>query len=240
MIEAKNISKKIREHEILSNVNFSIPAGQLVGFLGPNGAGKSTTMKILTSYIEPTEGEVLISGSSVRDNLEIKALVGYLPEKPPLYSDLKIPKYLELVLKLKQVNGRSLSNSEIKEKIDEVISKCRLQSVVDKYSYMLSKGYKQKLGLAGALISNPKVLILDEPTSGLDPAEVVEIRELISGLKGSTTIIFSTHILQEVKQICDRILILVKGKIVHDQDISDKAISLNLESIFLDAIEKHS
>jgi ABC-2 type transport system ATP-binding protein len=240
MIEAKNISKKIREHEILSNVNFSIPAGQLVGFLGPNGAGKSTTMKILTSYIEPTEGEVLISGASVRDNLEIKALVGYLPEKPPLYSDLKIPKYLELVLKLKQVNGRSLSNFEIKEKIDEVISKCRLQSVVDKYSYMLSKGYKQKLCLAGALISNPKVLILDEPTSGLDPAEVVEIRELISGLKGSTTIIFSTHILQEVKQICDRILILVKGKIVHDQDISDKAASLNLESIFLDAIEKHS
>lgn len=209
----------------LDNVSFEIPKGQIVGFLGPNGAGKSTMMKILTSYIPPTEGKAEVSGWDVQeDPIKVKKSVGYLPEHNPLYLEMYIREFLNFMAKL---HGAS------KSRVDEVIEQTGLTPEVHKKIGALSKGYRQRVGLAHALIHEPEVLILDEPTTGLDPNQIVEIRSLIKELGQDRTVMFSTHIMQEVEVLCERVILLNKGKIVKDEKVAHlREGGKSLESVF--------
>lgn len=210
-IEIKNITKNYGAQKALDNVSLSIGKGEVVGLLGPNGAGKSTLMKILTSYIPPTLGSVFVKGFDVEENsLEIRKHVGYLPENNPLYTDMYIKEYLKFVLRIyKHVKNTHLA-------VQDVIELTGLGPEQHKKIGALSKGYRQRVGLAQALIHDPEVLILDEPTSGLDPNQLVEIRQIISDLGKEKTVILSTHIMQEVEAVCDRVVIIDNGKIVAD------------------------
>lgn len=209
MIEIKNLSKKIGETKILDDISFTVNKGEILGFLGPNGAGKTTTMKIITSFWSPNEGSITIDGiDAVRDSLKIRAKIGYLPETVPLYDDMKVFEYLKFVSEM-----RGIEKSKVRDRIREVVQKCGLKDVVRKTIDQLSKGYKQRVGLAQAIIHNPDVLILDEPTTGLDPNQVAEIRELIREIGREKTVIFSTHILGEVEAVCDRVIIINNGRI---------------------------
>lgn len=224
-IKVENITKIYGTQKALNNVSFEIPRGKIVGFLGPNGAGKSTMMKILTNYILPTSGQAWINGIEVTVNpIEVKKHIGYLPENNPLYLDLYIKEYLHFVAEIyklgKNINGR----------INEIIEITGLSPEINKKIGALSKGYKQRVGLAQALIHNPNVLIFDEPTSGLDPNQIVEIRNLISNLGKEKTVLLSTHIMQEVEAICDRIIIINNGKIIAD-DTPDKIQKYNTGEI---------
>ena len=211
-IEVKNISKQYGKQFALDDVTFSIGSGEVVGFLGPNGAGKSTMMKILTTYINPTMGDAWVSGYHVADDsMEVRKKVGYLPEHNPLYLDMYVREYLDLVAGLYRVKGK-------KKRIEEVIELVGLGIESHKRIQELSKGYRQRVGLAQAIIHDPEVLILDEPTSGLDPNQLVDIRNLISTLGKEKTVMLSTHIMQEVEAICDRVIIVNKGRIVADKD----------------------
>lgn len=216
-IKVTNITKKYGEQLALKNVSFSIDKGEIVGFLGPNGAGKSTMMKILTTYLEPNEGSAVVNGFSIgKDNNQVQKSIGYLAEHNPLYLDMFVREYL-------------LFNAEIhkilKENVDRVIEQTGLTSEAHKKIEQLSKGYRQRVGLANALLHNPDVLILDEPTTGLDPNQLIEIRELIKNAGKEKTVLLSTHIMQEVEAMCDRVIIINKGEIVLDKslkDLSDK------------------
>lgn len=209
MIEIKNLSKSIGGAKILDDIGFSVKQGEILGFLGPNGAGKTTTMKIITSFWSPDSGSVMIDGLDVaKESLATRAKIGYLPESVPLYEDMKVFEYLKFVAEM-----RGIGKDKIKERIKEVVERCGLRDVVRKTIDQLSKGYKQRVGLAQAIIHNPDVLILDEPTTGLDPNQVSEIRELIREIGREKTVIFSTHILSEVSAVCDRVIIINKGKI---------------------------
>lgn len=193
----------------MDDISFSVKQGEILGFLGPNGAGKTTTMKIITSFWPADSGSILIGGKEVSDSsLATRAKIGYLPETVPLYEDMKVFEYLKFVAEM-----RGISKDKIKERIKEVVEKCGLRDVVRKTIDQLSKGYKQRVGLAQAIIHNPDVLILDEPTTGLDPNQVSEIRELIREIGREKTVIFSTHILSEVSAVCDRVIIINKGRI---------------------------
>jgi ABC-2 type transport system ATP-binding protein len=206
MIEIKNLTKKINGSVILDNISFSVKKGEILGFLGPNGAGKTSTMKIITSYWMPTSGEVTIDGlNNVSDSLRTRAKIGYLPETVPLYEDMKVEEYLKFVAAMR---GKG------KERIVEVAAACGVTNVLKKSIDELSKGYRQRVGLAQAIMGDPEVLILDEPTTGLDPNQIVEIRELIKKIGKEKTVIFSTHILGEVSAVCDRVIIINNGKIV--------------------------
>lgn len=210
MIEIKNISKKIANNKILDNISFAVNQGEVLGFLGPNGAGKTTTMKIITSFWTPDSGEVMVGGLNVaKDSLKIRTKIGYLPENVPLYDDMRVYEYLKFVSEV-----RGISKNRIKQRIREVAEACGLKSVIRKPVEELSKGYKQRLGLAQAIIHDPDVLILDEPTTGLDPNQIVEIRDLIKRIGKEKTVIFSTHILSEASAICDRVVIINNGQIV--------------------------
>jgi len=210
-IITRDITKLYGSQLVLDNVNFTIGNGEIVGLLGPNGAGKSTLMKILTGYIPPTSGTASISGHDVlSDSMEVKRIVGYLPEHNPLYLDMYIKEYLEFVAGIHKLGKES------KSRIREIIEKTGLGPEQNKKIGMLSKGYRQRVGLAQALIHNPEVLILDEPTSGLDPNQLLEIRELIKGIGKEKTVILSTHIMQEVEAVCSRAIIINLGKIVAD------------------------
>jgi ABC-2 type transport system ATP-binding protein len=210
MIEIKNLTKKFGSNVILDNINFSVKKGEILGFLGPNGAGKSTTMKIITSFWAPTGGSIEIDGQSVVDNsLATRKKIGYLPETVPLYDDMKVFEYLKFVAEI-----RGIEKDEIKKSIKEAGEACGLSKVMRKPIEELSKGYRQRVGLAQAIIHNPDVLILDEPTTGLDPNQIKEIRDLIKKIGQEKTVIFSTHILGEVSAICDRVIIINNGKIV--------------------------
>jgi ABC-2 type transport system ATP-binding protein len=210
MIEIKNLTKKIGQNTILDNISFSVNKGEVLGFLGPNGAGKSTTMKIITSFWSPTEGDVLIDNLSVAENsILTRKKIGYLPETVPLYEDMLVYEYLRFVAEV-----RGLSKAEAKQRITEVADLCGIRKFLKRPIDELSKGYRQRVGLAQAIIHNPEVLILDEPTTGLDPNQIVEIRELIKKIGQEKTVIFSTHILSEVKATCDRVIIIKNGKIV--------------------------
>ena len=208
VIEIKDLVKKYGENEAVKGISFEINRGEVVGFLGPNGAGKSTTMNILTGYISSTSGEAKVCGYSILENPnEVKKRIGYLPEQPPLYFDMTVYEYLSFVYDLKGVK-------EDKEKhIEEVMATVDIGKVAGRLIKNLSKGYKQRVGLAQALIGNPEVLVLDEPTVGLDPGQIIEIRSVIKKLGEKRTIILSTHILQEVAAICDRVIIINNGKI---------------------------
>ncbi len=209
-IEVRDLTKRYGPQLAIDHINFTVNKGEIVGFLGPNGAGKTTTMKIITNFIAPTEGDVLIDGESIRENPnEIKKHIGYLPENNPLYEDMAVLDYLHYVAKLMDIPDREA-------RIKEIIGQIGLFDEKHKKIGELSKGYKQRVGLAQAIIHDPDILILDEPTSGLDPNQIVEIRKLIRDLGKEKTVILSTHILPEVEAITDRILIINKGKIVAD------------------------
>lgn len=211
-IIVKNISKFYGKQKALDNVSFEIKSGEIVGFLGPNGAGKSTMMKIITGFIPANEGEVFVNDFSARDNsLEVRKVVGYLPENNPLYLDMYVKEYLSFVASL------HLPKKEIRHRVKNIIQLTGLTVEQNKKIGALSKGYRQRTGLAQALIHNPDVLILDEPTTGLDPNQIVEIRNLIGQIGKEKTVMLSTHIMQEVEAICDRIIIVDKGKIVADE-----------------------
>lgn len=210
MIEIKNLSKKFGNTVVLDNINFEVKKGEILGFLGPNGAGKSTTMKIITSFWTPTKGGVFINGADIAaDTLRTRAQIGYLPETVPLYDDMRVYEYLKFIAEV-----RNIPRDEIRQRIKEVVSDCGLAKVVRKPIEELSKGYRQRVGLAQAIMHKPDILILDEPTTGLDPNQITEIRDLIKTIGKEKTVIFSTHILGEVSATCDRIIIINNGKIV--------------------------
>lgn len=222
MIEIKNLTKKLDNNVILDGISLEVKQGEILGFLGPNGAGKTTTMKIITSFWTPTKGEVKIDGLDViSDSLETRKRIGYLPETVPLYDEMRVFEYLKFVAEI-----RGVKKGEIKERIKEVIKDCGLAKVIRKPIEELSKGYRQRLGLAQAIMHKPDILILDEPTTGLDPNQIVEIRDLIKKIGQEKTIIFSTHILSEVSATCDRAVIINNGKIVGEgspQELAKKA-----------------
>ncbi|WP_309607734.1 gliding motility-associated ABC transporter ATP-binding subunit GldA [Flavobacterium sp.] len=221
-IEVKNISKSYGAQKALDNISFAVKKGEIVGFLGPNGAGKSTLMKILTTYISADEGEAIVNGNDVITNPKaVQKSVGYLPEHNPLYLDLYVREYLAFNADVYKV---------AKSRIDEVIILTGLTPESHKKIGQLSKGYRQRVGLATALLHNPDVLILDEPTTGLDPNQLVEIRDLIKNIGKDKTVFLSTHIMQEVEAICDRVIIINQGKIVADKKL-DVLISVNDEQI---------
>lgn len=209
-LRVENLTKEYGAQKAVDNISFEVTEGEIVGFLGPNGAGKSTTLKIATGYLPPTEGRVIVGGFDVVTNpIEVKRITGYLPEHNPLYLDLYVHEYLEFVGRLYGMRGQRL-----KSRVEEIIDRCGLTREENKKIESLSKGYRQRIGLAQALIHDPAVLILDEPTSGLDPNQLLEIRTLIKDISVSKTVIFSTHIMQEVEAICERVVLIDGGKIV--------------------------
>jgi ABC-2 type transport system ATP-binding protein len=227
-IEVKNLSKFYGEQAAVNDISFSIKKGEIVGFLGPNGAGKSTTMKILTGFIPSTNGEVRICGLEVDvDSLETRKKIGYLPENNPLYLDMYVREYLEFV-------GNIYKVPNLKHRVNEMIHQVGLEVEQNKKIGMLSKGYRQRVGLAQAIIHDPEVLILDEPTTGLDPNQLVEIRELIKRIGKSKTVILSTHIMQEVSAICDRVIIIKQGKIVADDKAEDLQFEENKQVVYVE------
>lgn len=236
MIEVKDLSKSYGNFVAVSGISFKAESGQILGFLGPNGAGKTTTMRIITGYMPATAGTVVIDGLDIFANsLEARRRIGYLPEIPPLYSDMRIEAYLRFVAKLRNVRRGALDSA-----VDHVMEVCGLASMAGRICGQLSKGYRQRVGLAQALIHDPPVLVLDEPTIGLDPRQIHEIRELIRGLAGQRTIVLSTHILPEVSQICDRVVIINDGRLVLEEQLSEIPAGTSLEEVFLHAISKEA
>ena len=210
MIEVKNITKKYGSTTAVDNISFKIDEGEIIGLLGPNGAGKSTTMNMITGYIEPTEGEIVINGYDIsKKTRKAKSQIGYMPEGVPLYSDLTVKELVTYMAELKREDRKTR-----KEKVDKIIEQTGLKDVEKKLTRNLSRGYKQRVSMAGALVGEPKILILDEPTVGLDPKQITEIRELIKELGKTHTVILSSHILSEVSQVCNKVIIINKGKIV--------------------------
>ncbi|MGN1112956.1 MAG: ABC transporter ATP-binding protein [Acutalibacteraceae bacterium] len=229
MVEVKNLVKKYGDHTALDNISFTAEAGEILGFLGPNGAGKSTTMNIITGYISSSSGTVTIDGCEILDDpAGAKSKIGYLPEIPPLYIDMTVRKYLEFMFNLKKVRLPK------KEHIDEVCTVAKIRDVQDRLIKNLSKGYRQRVGLAQALLGNPPVLILDEPTVGLDPKQIIEMRNLIKGLGKKHTVILSSHVLSEVQATCDRVIIISQGRLVADSKTSSLSNTLsNSNSLLL-------
>ncbi len=210
MIKVEGLTKRYARNVAVDHISFQVEKGQIVGFLGPNGAGKTTTMRMLTCFMPPTDGTAEVAGFDVLENpMEVKKRIGYLPESPPVYPDMEVIEYLDFVGRIKGV-----PKANLKSRIDEVMQKCAVSDVRNKEIGKLSKGYRQRVGLAQAILHNPDVLILDEPTAGLDPHQIIETRELIKGLSGEHTIILSTHILPEVETTCQRVIIIAKGKLV--------------------------
>jgi ABC-2 type transport system ATP-binding protein len=214
-IQVQNLLKKYGEQKAVNNVSFSLGKGEIVGFLGPNGAGKSTTMKMITGYLQPDAGNIQVCGVDVdKDVMQVKRKIGYLPESNPLYYDMYVKEYLKFIAGVHQIKDQ-------KEKIKKVIELTGLTVESKKKIGQLSKGYKQRVGLAAALLHEPEVLILDEPTSGLDPNQIIEIRNVIKEQGRNKTVLFSSHILQEVQAICDRVIIINKGELVADSSVED-------------------
>ncbi len=221
MVEVKNITKCYGDKKAVDNVSFTVNSGEILGFLGPNGAGKSTTMNIITGYLSSSSGTVTIDGCEILDDPKgAKSKIGYLPEIPPLYMDMTVQKYLEFMFDLKKVK------LDKEEHIEEVCQLVKISSVTHRLIKNLSKGYKQRVGLAQALLGNPPVLILDEPTVGLDPKQIIEIRNLVKSLGKKHTVILSSHILSEVQAICDRVVIISNGKVVADETTEGLSKSL--------------
>ncbi len=234
MIKVEGLTKRYARTIAVDNISFEVEKGQIVGFLGPNGAGKTTTMRVLTCFLPPSSGKVAVAGFDVLENpMEVKKRIGYLPETPPVYPEMEVVEYLLFVGKLKGIPAK-----EAPSRVEEVMKRCAIADVRTKLIGKLSKGYRQRVGLAQAIIHNPDVLILDEPTSGLDPKQIIETRELIRSLAGDHTIILSTHILSEVEQSCERVIIISRGKLVAIDSVSNltnrlrgaEAVALELEA----------
>ena len=231
MITVNGLTKRYARTVAVDHISFEVQKGQIVGFLGPNGAGKTTTMRILTCFLPPSEGSATVAGFDVLEKpLEVKKRIGYLPETPPLYPEMETREYLTFVGKLKGLSGSALAT-----RVAEVSERCAVADVSNKLLGKLSKGYRQRVGLAQAIIHNPDVLILDEPTAGLDPKQINETRELIRSLAGDHTIILSTHILPEVEQTCERVIIINKGKLVATDSVQNlQNRARGVESIVLE------
>jgi ABC-2 type transport system ATP-binding protein len=234
MIQVQGLTKRYARHVAVDDISFSVEKGDIVGFLGPNGAGKTTTMRVLTCFMPPTNGTATVAGYDVFENpMEVKKRIGYLPETPPVYPEMEVGDYLAFVGRLKGIQGRDL-----RRRVDEVAERCAVGDVKKKLIAKLSKGYRQRVGLAQAIIHNPEVLILDEPTSGLDPKQIIETRELIKSLAGEHTIVLSTHILPEVEAVCEKVIIINKGKVVKTDSVENlthhmsgtDAVSLEVET----------
>ncbi|MEP2667600.1 MAG: gliding motility-associated ABC transporter ATP-binding subunit GldA [Cyclobacteriaceae bacterium] len=216
-LQIQNLTKVYGQQKAVDSISFSVEEGEIVGFLGPNGAGKSTTMKITTGYLPPSSGKVSVGGFDVQEQpLRVKKIIGYLPEHNPLYLDMYVHEYLRFVGGLFGLGGGAL-----KSRVEEIIALCGLTREQNKKLESLSKGYRQRAGLAQALLHDPEVLILDEPTSGLDPNQIIEVRKVIKEVSRNKTVLFSSHIMQEVQALCDRVIVINKGKIVADDQLSN-------------------
>jgi ABC-2 type transport system ATP-binding protein len=235
MIKVEGLSKRYARTVAVDNISFEVQKGEIVGFLGPNGAGKTTTMRVLTCFLPPTAGTANVAGFDVVANpMEVKKRIGYLPETPPVYPEMEVAEYLRFTGQLKGISG-----ADIDRRVDEVMGRCAIGDVRSKLIGKLSKGYRQRVGLAQAIIHNPDVLILDEPTSGLDPKQIIEIRELLRSLAGDHTIILSTHILSEVEHSCQRVIIISQGKLVAIDSVQNltnrlrgsEAVALEVEAV---------
>jgi ABC-2 type transport system ATP-binding protein len=229
MIEIKDLVKDYGDLRAVNSIDLKINDGEILGFLGPNGAGKSTTFKVLTGYLQPTSGNIFVGDKNIKEHsLEIRKMIGYLPENNPLYVEMTVYDYLKFVADIREI-------TDFKKRLKEVISQCGLQGVVHKPINTLSKGYRQRVGIAQAILHDPKILILDEPTSGLDPNQIAEIRELIIQLGKEKTLIISSHIMQEVQAVCDRIVIINRGEIVADGKTSELTENIdNIDKVFIE------
>src|ERR1700723_2221207 len=236
MITVQGPTKRYARTLAVDHISFEVKKGQIVGFLGPNGAGKTTTMRILTCFLPPSEGSANVAGFDVlKQPMEVKKRIGYLPETPPVYQEMEVQEYLTFVGKLKGMSGQSLAN-----RVTEVAGRCAVADVRTKLIGKLSKGYRQRVGLAQAIIHNPEVLILDEPTAGLDPKQINETRDLIKSLAGDHTIILSTHILPEVEQICEQVIIINKGRLVATDSVRNlQARARGAESVLLEVASRN-
>ncbi len=233
MIEVKNVTKQYGNFYAVRNINFEIKDGEIVGFLGRNGAGKSTTMNMITGFIEPTEGDIIVNGHSIYLNpKKVKSQIGYMPEGTPLYSDLTVKEFINYMAELK-----SIPRKERKAAVQKAIESTGLDKVQNNLTKNLSRGYKQRVSLAGAIVGNPKILILDEPTVGLDPKQVIEIRELIKSFRKDHTVLVSSHILSEVSQICEKVIIIDKGEIVAidtPENLESQTTEINIINVTVD------
>jgi len=229
MIEVHDLTKRYGERVAVSGVSFSVAKGEVLGFLGPNGAGKTTTMRMLTGFLPPSSGSARIAGFDVfHESDHVRRRIGYLPENPPLYTDMTVTSYLDFVARLKGV-----PRGQVREARDRAIERTGLQAVAGRLLGHLSKGYRQRAGLAQAIINDPEVLVLDEPTIGLDPRQIIEIRGLIRDLSGARTVILSTHILPEVSQVCDKVVIINHGRIACEDTLANLTRGGSLEEVFL-------
>jgi ABC-2 type transport system ATP-binding protein len=236
MLEVRNLTKRYGDIVAVRDVSFSAAQGQILGFLGPNGAGKTTTMRILTGFLPATSGTAKVAGFDVfTESAEVRRRIGYLPENPPLYAEMATESYLRFVARIK-----GMPKAAIEDAIERVVKLCGLDAVRGRLLGHISKGFRQRVGLAQALIHDPPVLVLDEPTIGLDPRQIIEIRSLIRELAGQRTVILSTHILPEVSQICEKVVIINEGRVVLEEDMATLTRSASLEDVFLRAIAKES
>jgi len=234
MIEVRNLTKRYGDLLAVRDISFSAAKGQVLGFLGPNGAGKTTTMRIITGFMPATSGTVKVAGYDIfDDSYEVRKRIGYLPENPPLYLDMKVTTYLRFVGRI-----RGIAKAELNDSVDRVLHTCGLAEVTDRVVGHLSKGFRQRVGLAQALIHNPSVLVLDEPTIGLDPRQIIDIRTLIRQLAGDRTVILSTHILPEVAQLCEKVVIINEGHIAVEDTLTNLTQGVSLEQVFLRYIAK--
>lgn len=236
MIEVANLSKHYGHVEAVHNISFRISKGEIVGLLGPNGAGKTTTMRMLTTFLPPTSGTATIAGFDIiRQPDEVRKSLGYLPESPPIYPEMRVRDFLKFVAVIKGVEKK-----RINEAVESVLQSCSLLDVRHRLCSQLSKGFRQRVGIAQAIIHEPKVIILDEPTSGLDPAQIIEMREVIKKLSLNHTVILSTHILSEVIASCSRVIIIAKGRVVVEGGLEELTNEHSLEKRFLEAVASNS
>jgi ABC-2 type transport system ATP-binding protein len=234
MIEVRSLTKRYGELVAIRDISFTAVTGQVLGFLGPNGAGKTTTMRIITGFMPATTGTVKVAGYDIfDDSYEVRKRIGYLPENPPLYNDMTVTTYLRFVGRI-----RGIAKAELADGVDRVLHTCGLTDVTARVVGHLSKGFRQRVGLAQALIHNPSVLVLDEPTIGLDPRQIIDIRTLIKELAPERTVILSTHILTEVAQLCDKVVIINEGRIAVEDSFVNLTQGMSLEQVFLQYITK--
>jgi ABC-2 type transport system ATP-binding protein len=232
MIEVQGLCKSYGEYKAVSDISFSASKGQIVGFLGPNGAGKTTTIRMLVTYLPPTAGTARVAGYDIVTQAEeVRKRIGYLPENPPLYGEMTVQEYLRFVAEIK-----GLPRSALRSKVDEVLERCFIGDVRKKLCQHLSRGYRQRVGLAQAIIHDPEVLILDEPTSGLDPKQIIDIRKLIKSLGESRCVMLSTHILPEVSTVCDKVVIVSRGRVVQESMLADLTRERTLEQVFIESV----
>jgi ABC-type multidrug transport system ATPase subunit len=236
MIEAKHLAKRYGDYEAVSGVSFSAQKGEIVGFLGPNGAGKTSTIRMLATYLPPSSGTALVAGYDILTQADqVRRRIGYLPENPPLYGELTIEEYLKFVARIK-----CIPSSAIQQAVEQSIERCCLGDVRRKLCRHLSRGYRQRAGIAQAIIHNPEVIILDEPTSGLDPRQITEIRQMIAALGKDHTVILSTHILPEVSMVCSKVVIINRGRVIIERPLSELTQGQSLEQVFLDCVSSET